>query len=280
MDSRIQYPINKIKPDPNQPRRIFDEAEIEDLAKSMEIEGMINGVEIDSQGMIITGERRWRAARLLKWETVPVTINKTVFTEYTRFRRQVIENIHQASKSSGGSMNPIDLAKAFAKLIKLKTGSDYVVGHTAHDGQIQQVFTELGISERTFYMRLNLLSEPDFVQEDILLGRPVMLYKMARRAPEELRSALKIKIARGDYTNNREVGEDALLLKQMPDLTPLILERKRAQENEGINRILNTIAKLALALEAMPFSEVNKTERGIVQSQLNWLLIQIEKYNE
>src|SRR3990167_8330167 len=49
-------PIDSIRPDPDQPRKIFDQAHIEGLAKSLEIEGMINPIEIDENGMINTGK--------------------------------------------------------------------------------------------------------------------------------------------------------------------------------------------------------------------------------
>ena len=58
-----EIPVTKIRRDPSQPRSSFEDEEIEDMAKSMKTTGLINTIEVDPSGMIITGERRWRAAK-------------------------------------------------------------------------------------------------------------------------------------------------------------------------------------------------------------------------
>jgi ParB family chromosome partitioning protein len=87
----LQKNINEIRPDPNQPRKNFPEKRIREMAKSILTEGIINPIEIDKDGVIITGEMRWRSAKEAGLTTVPV---KVIDPGENRFRRQVIENVH------------------------------------------------------------------------------------------------------------------------------------------------------------------------------------------
>ena len=71
-------PIYKVEPNPDQPRRDFDEEELQALADSIEEHGIIQPLTVRelSSGyyQIIAGERRWRAARLANLQEVPVVI--------------------------------------------------------------------------------------------------------------------------------------------------------------------------------------------------------------
>ncbi len=84
--------LSKIKPDKNQPRQTIDEEHIKEISQSIVTEGVINAIEIDENNVIITGEQRWRAAKLAGLKEVPCKILK--ITPELRFRRQVIENLH------------------------------------------------------------------------------------------------------------------------------------------------------------------------------------------
>ena len=69
-------PIYKVEPNPDQPRQDFDEEELEALAESIRIHGVIQPLTVREIGsgyfQIIAGERRWRAARLAQLSEVPV----------------------------------------------------------------------------------------------------------------------------------------------------------------------------------------------------------------
>ncbi len=105
-------PIDKITPDLNQPRKIFNEKDIQELAESIKQENLINPIEIDPQFVIILGERRFRAAKLAGLTTIPATIRKIFPRE--RFLRQLVENLHTGN---GATMVAIDIANAFAKIL-------------------------------------------------------------------------------------------------------------------------------------------------------------------
>lgn len=272
--------INSIKPDSKQPRKIFDEEHIKGLAQSLLIEGMINPIEVDSDMMIITGECRFKAAHLLGWTEVPIRINPEKYSEYERLRHQMAENIHQSGTSADSMMNPIDTAKGYAKLLNLK-GYKVTPGVTyAENGKalINELGTEIGVAQSTIYQYLELLEQPEFVQKDILEGRPRTYYRAANEAPDEVKNKMKEKIAGGDYRNREDIIQDVQLLKKLPDLGQLVLARQKAKESLATNRILNGAARLGLALEALPFEQVDIRERNIIITQLKWMMEKIQEY--
>ncbi|MBD3887317.1 ParB N-terminal domain-containing protein [Phormidium tenue FACHB-886] len=64
-----QYPVNKIQPNPDQPRKTFTE-EVESMALSLKWEGQLDPVILFEDGILFDGECRWRAAKSLGWETI------------------------------------------------------------------------------------------------------------------------------------------------------------------------------------------------------------------
>ncbi len=70
----ISIPIEKIKPDVNQPRQYIDEEDLKGMAQSIVTEGIINPIEVDKNFVIVTGERRWRAAKIAGLKSVRAMI--------------------------------------------------------------------------------------------------------------------------------------------------------------------------------------------------------------
>ena len=83
--------LDRITTDPEQPRTEFDEESITGLAETIEKQGIINPIEIDNNCMIVTGELRYRAAKLLGLQQVPCTIWEG--EPARRFERQLVENL-------------------------------------------------------------------------------------------------------------------------------------------------------------------------------------------
>jgi len=273
--------IDSIRPDPNQPRKIFDQAHIEGLAKSLSVEGVINPIEVSPDMMIITGEQRWRAARFLKWTEVPVNINETVYSEYERLRRQMAENLHQSSTAEAALMNTMDVARAYARLFKLKSGRDWVgatVSRKETYGIIKEIAGEIGVSDQTIHDYLKRLGEPEFVQKDIERGRPKSFYVEAERIPIELREKVQRRIANNEFASSKDFRYGITVMKKLPELANL--QQAQSQKNTEVNRILNGIARLALALEGIPLKEIDKKEQEILVGQLNWLKGKISIYKE
>lgn len=105
--------LDLITPNPGQPRRIFNEDTIEELANSIRELGIVQPLSLRDNGdgtyQIIAGERRWRAARVAGLSTVPAYIRTASDAEVTEMA--LIENIQRED------LNAIEVALAFRKLI-------------------------------------------------------------------------------------------------------------------------------------------------------------------
>ncbi len=87
--------IDLIKLDPNHPRTVIDKKYLDSLTLSIKSLGeLINSVEIDETGMIITGGMRYRAVKKLGWRSIPARIFKTL-SALDRLMRQMSENLHR-----------------------------------------------------------------------------------------------------------------------------------------------------------------------------------------
>lgn len=109
-DKIINVDINKIEPDKNQPRTSFDETSLKELSQSIESVGIINPIIVKKNGdfyEIISGERRWRAARLAKLKTVPVLVK--TYSDMEKLEVSLIENIQRQD------LNPLEEALTYKK---------------------------------------------------------------------------------------------------------------------------------------------------------------------
>jgi ParB family chromosome partitioning protein len=111
-------PIESIAPNPYQPRKGFDLGKLQELADSLDEDGMLEPilVRVSSQtGIyeIAAGERRWRAARLAKWTTVPAEILEAC-SDAKMKRIALLENIQREQ------LSPLELAEIYEALLQEK----------------------------------------------------------------------------------------------------------------------------------------------------------------
>jgi ParB family chromosome partitioning protein len=107
----LEIPISQIKGNPNQPRTIFDDDALAELAESIKTAGLVQPVIVRRDGEsfeLIAGERRWRAARIAGLEIIPAVIRNA--SDADSLAMALIENI------SREDLNPIDTARAYANL--------------------------------------------------------------------------------------------------------------------------------------------------------------------
>lgn len=142
--------IDSIVPNPDQPRRDFDEESLEELAASIRELGIVQPLTLrladDGTHQIIAGERRWRAARRAGLSTVPAYVRTASDSEVTEMA--LIENIQRQD------LNAVEVALAFKKLI-----DDY---HLTQE----RLSERLGKKRTTITNHLRLLKLPS----EILLG--------------------------------------------------------------------------------------------------------------
>ena len=107
-----ELPIEHLKPNVDQPRRIFDKDAIEELASSIAAKGMLQPILVRPLGgeryEIVAGERRWRAAQKAKLHKVPVIIRELTDEETAEIA--LIENVQRVD------LNPIEEAAAYQRL--------------------------------------------------------------------------------------------------------------------------------------------------------------------
>jgi len=111
--SAEEMPLDKIYPNPNQPRKNFDEQAMKELADSIRKHGVIMPIVVNDSGdgkyMVIAGERRFRASKLAGKETIPVVIRKYNDREIKEI--SLIENLQRED------LNPIEAATAMKQLM-------------------------------------------------------------------------------------------------------------------------------------------------------------------
>jgi len=157
--------VEKIKPNPFQPRKEFDEAKLADLARSIRQYGVIqpltvsrNEVERPDGGLqaeyeLIAGERRLRAAKLAGIAQVPVLIRAAHDDDKTKLELAIIENLQRED------LNPIDRAKAFRQL-----ADQFGFKHT-------EIAEKVGKSREYVSNTLRLLLLPQSMQDALSEGR-------------------------------------------------------------------------------------------------------------
>lgn len=112
-DGRVQeLPINTICPNPNQPRRNFDEDALQELADSIREHGVLEPLIVRPVGgsyEIVVGERRWRACQIAGVTTVPVLIRD--LSDRDAMELALVENLQRED------LNPIEEAEAYRRLL-------------------------------------------------------------------------------------------------------------------------------------------------------------------
>jgi ParB family transcriptional regulator, chromosome partitioning protein len=140
-------PIASLRPNPFQPRTRIDEAELTDLANSMQASGLLQPVIVrprDGGYELIAGERRWRAAERLGWPKIPAVVKEV--DDRTLLTLALIENLQR------DDLSPIDEAAGYRRL-----------GEEFHLGQAE-IARVVGRDRSTVANLLRLLQLPPDVQ--------------------------------------------------------------------------------------------------------------------
>lgn len=114
-DSVTQLALAKVEPNPNQPRKVFDQQALEELAESIRLHGVITPITVrrgEKNGyyQIIAGERRWRAARLAGLKEIPAMVLEAGESEVMELA--LIENLQRQD------LNPIEEAEGYELLMQ------------------------------------------------------------------------------------------------------------------------------------------------------------------
>ncbi|MDA7025004.1 nucleoid occlusion protein [Bacillus sp. CLL-7-23] len=195
--------VGDIIPNRFQPRTIFSEEKIQELAATIHTHGIIQPIVVrktDQEGQfeLIAGERRWRAVQTLNWEKIPAIIKDLSDTETASVA--LIENLQREELSS------IEEAYAYARLLEL------------HDLTQEALAQRLGKGQSTIANKLRLLKLPEEVQEAIL---------KKDISERHARALIPLKQAELQVELLNEVIEKNLNVKQTEDRVVKLLEHDK-----------------------------------------------------
>ena len=150
-----QLPVASISPKPQQPRKVFDEEQLQDLAASIKLHGVIQPlIVIAAEGVdrytLIAGERRLRAARLAELKEVPAIVRTASQQQQLEFA--IIENVQRED------LNPMERAEAYQNL-----ADQFSLTH-------EEIARRVGKSRVTVTNTLRLLNLPEAVQQALHSG--------------------------------------------------------------------------------------------------------------
>ena len=220
--------VRDIEPNRHQPRKVFDEAELNDLADSIRTYGVITPLIVVKEKdhyMIIAGERRWRAAKIAGVKEVPVVIRE--YTEQEIAEISLVENIQRSD------LNPIEEASAYEKLMD-------TYGLTQ-----EELSDKIGRSRSAVANALRLLKLPENVREmvrkgDLRTGHAKAILGLEK--PEQMEEAAKAVVE-----NDLSVRETEALVKKMltpqrkkPAKTPLQNQTAYEDTENQLKEVLKT----------------------------------------
>ncbi len=185
-------PIEKIAPNPHQPRQSFDEQRLQELSDSIKSHGIIQPLVVcDHDGLfqIVAGERRWRAAKLAGLKQVPVIIKD--LSPAAVIETALIENIQRED------LNPLEEAEAYRQLIE------------EHGITQEQLASRVGRQRSSVANMLRLLKLPEEIQRFLLTGDLTMGHA---------RAILGISGAQAQIAMARKVVEHKLSVREIEEL--------------------------------------------------------------
>jgi ParB family chromosome partitioning protein len=228
-DSVLRLPIDGIDPNPYQPRRIFNQDAIEELAQSIRTDGLIQPIVVRRSGpryALVVGERRWRAARLAGLSEIPAIVQD--IPQDRVLEVTLVENIQRED------LNPIEVALALNRMIQ-----ELGLSH-------ETLASRTGKNRTTITNLLRLLRLPKDIQELVGEKRISMGHARAILAleNEEQQRALAEKAA-AQGLSVRQVERLARKIAQPPEVQPeKPVDPNVAAAVEELERALGTRVRL------------------------------------
>jgi ParB family chromosome partitioning protein len=166
-DRVVEVPVDQIRPSRFQPRTVFNEAPLRELAESIREKGVIQPVILSQKQNgyeLIAGERRWRATKMLGYPKIPAIVR--VVRDADALEMAIIENIQREQ------LNPIEEANAYERLL-----NEFAFTQ-------ESLAKKVGKSRSGIANTLRLLRLPDSIKDDLSDGRLTMGHARALLALE------------------------------------------------------------------------------------------------
>ncbi|EAR53051.1 chromosome partitioning protein parB [Oceanicola granulosus HTCC2516] len=237
-DARL--PIERVHPNPNQPRRSFNADALAELASSIAEKGIIQPLIVrpapgrEGHYEIVAGERRWRAAQQAKLHEVPALVRDFDDTEVLEVA--IIENIQRAD------LNPVDEAAGYRQLMDR-------FGHTQ-----EQLATALGKSRSHIANQLRLLTLPPPIQTLMIEGalssghaRTLVGHEDAEAMAQKIvREGLSVREAEKLVKKSREGGSEP---------KPPTRRSEKDADTRQIEAELSAALRMAVSIDHRPGTE-------------------------
>lgn len=249
----VEIDINKIKPNPLQPRKIFDEESLKELAQSIEEHGLLQPILVyedtknPDEYYLIAGERRLRASKIANKQSIKVIIADVKEDKLRELA--LIENIQRED------LNPIDLAHSYKELIE-----DYGITH-------EEVAKRLSKSRTQITNTLRLLELDSSVQKDILenkisQGHAKMLVTLSKENQRLVADSV--------IGQKLSVHETEKIVKNLKENTSFKLtpknNKKEAPQNQDLTKAIQEILGI---LSQKKFKVSQNTNKLIVEFRNN-----------
>ena len=247
----VEIPVEKIQPDPTQPREEFESESLQRLADSMKTKGQLQPIRVrwdDGRGVyvIIMGERRWRAAVIAGLSMMTCVLQEGVLNPGEQLAIQLVENALRED------LRPIEQAKAYRRLME------------THGWSGNRLAKELAVDQAAVSRALSLLDLPDVLQAKIEAGvlPSRTAYEIGKLADASEQIALAERVAVGEITRDqvqatvkaRKLGKSAVATVPAP--------RREIRFEDGA-KIVVSLPPGALGIEAA----VELLRRGIKKLQ-------------
>lgn len=181
-DSVVELKINDISPNVDQPRKVFNEEALNELAASIKENGVIQPIIVQKKNdgyIIVAGERRWRAARIAGLKVIPAIVRE--LTDQQTMEQALIENLQRED------LNPLEEAYAMDNLLK------------THGMSQEQLAKKLGKPRATIANTVRLInideSLQDFIRNgDLSAGHAKAILSL--KDPEDQKKAANVILAK------------------------------------------------------------------------------------
>jgi len=218
----LRIPVDRVRPNPFQPRQQFDDTELEELASSIRANGLLQPIVVRAKGAeyeLVAGERRLRAAQRAGLQEIPAIVRQV--GDHEALELALIENLQRSD------LNPIEEARAYERLRD-------EFGLTQ-----EQIAARVGKRRSTIANALRLLRLPQDLQDELAAGRLTAGHARALLSvdsPEEQRRLAREFLRTGASVRDAERRAQPAR-KQLPDAN------WRAVEDE-LRRLLDTKVRL------------------------------------
>ena len=161
-DGALEIPLDRIQPNPRQPRKRFDDMALSELIESIKASGVIQPIVVRRSGdgyELIAGERRWRAAKQAGLERIPAVVRDV--TNAQSLELALVENLLRED------LNPVEAAEGYRQLL-----ADFAWTQ-------EQLAQRIGKDRSSIANTLRVLKLPAPIQDDLRAGRLTMGHAVA-----------------------------------------------------------------------------------------------------